>query len=129
MVNAIHLARLIGETGPLSDFAHWRPLLRYAGLNLCMRQSGQYQGRNTISKKGRPRLRKILAQIVWPLLRKDRLYGAYYHQKKETMPATKARTAVMRQFLKKLYGWYKSGQAFEIERYGMCLSQYAAQAA
>ncbi len=39
-----NMARLLGETGPLGDFPHWRTLMRYAGLNIRMRQSGKYQG-------------------------------------------------------------------------------------
>ena len=34
-------ARLIAETGPLSDFSSFRQLLRYAGLNLCERKSSR----------------------------------------------------------------------------------------
>ena len=60
VISAKSLARLIGETGPLGDFTSWRMLLRYAGLNIRMRQSGQYKGQYKISKKGRPLLRKIL---------------------------------------------------------------------
>ncbi len=67
VINAKNLARLIGETGPLGDFTSWRGLLRYAGLNIRMRQSGIYRGQYRITKKGRPLLRKILSQIVLPL--------------------------------------------------------------
>ena len=90
-------------TGPLSDFADWRRLMRYGGLNIRMRQSGKYQGQNKISKKGRPLMRKVLQNIALPLVRKGYLYGEYYHQKRELqkMPGTKAMTCVARHFLKK----------------------------
>ena len=117
VISAKSLARLIGETGPLSDFTSWRMLLRYAGLNIQMRQSGQYKGQYKISKKGRPLLRKILGQIVFHLVRRNGLYGEYYHRKRLSMPGHKAMTVVMRHFLRKLHGWYRSGQAFDAERY------------
>ena len=69
VISAKNLARLIAEIGPFSDFTSWRMLLRYAGLNIQMRQSGQYRGKNRISKKGRPLLRKILGQVILPLVR------------------------------------------------------------
>lgn len=125
-----NMARLLGETGPLSDFPHWRTLMRYAGLNIRMRQSGRYQGLNKISKKGRPLLRRVLQNIALPLVKKGCLYGSYYAQKKEQakMPGNKAMTCVARHFLKKFYGWYKSGEAFNKERFFSCESQIRAVA-
>jgi len=121
-----NMARLLGETGPLCDFPHWRTLMRYAGLNIRMRQSGKYQGLNKISKKGRPLLRRVLQNIALPLVRKGCLYGSYYAQKKDEakMPGNKAMTCVARHFLKKFYGWYKSGEAFNKDRFFSCESQY-----
>jgi transposase len=125
-----NMARLLGETGPLGDFPHWRTLMRYAGLNIRMRQSGRYQGLNKISKKGRPLLRRVLQNIALPLVKKGCLYGSYYAQKKDEakMPGNKAMTCVARHFLKKFYGWYKSGEAFNKERFFSCESQYKAVA-
>jgi transposase len=114
-----NMARLLGETGPLSDFPHWRTLMRYAGLNIRMRQSGRYQGLNKISKKGRPLLRRVLQNIALPLVRRGYLYGSYYAQKKDEarMPGNKTMTCVVRHFLKKFYEWYKSGEAFNKDRF------------
>ena len=129
VISAKNLARLIGETGPLGDFTSWRMLLRYAGLNIQMRQSGQYRGQNKISKKGRPRLRKILGQVILPLVRRTGLYGDYYQRKRLSMPGRKAMVAVMRHFLRKLHGWYRSGQAFDAERHFSSASCSERQAA
>lgn len=124
VITAKNLARLLGETGPLGDFGHWRPLLRYAGLNIRMRQSGKDRGHYKMSKKGRPLLRKILAQVVLPLVRRGQLYGDFYQAKKQGMPGNKAMTVIMRHFLRKLYGWDKSGQAFDRTRFFTCQSAY-----
>ena len=69
VINDKHIARLLAETGPLGDFTNWRMVMRYAGLNIRMRQSGKYSGQNKITKKGRPLLRKVVQQIVLPLVR------------------------------------------------------------
>ena len=121
-----NLARLLAETGPLSDFEHWRKLMRYAGLNLKTRQSGMFQGQNKISKKGRRLLRKVLHAIALPLVKKGCLYGAVYHKKKDEtkMPGNKAMTIVARQLLRKLYGWYRSGEAFDEQRFFTCKTRY-----
>jgi len=44
------MGRLIAESGPLSDFDHWREVLHYCGLNLYERESGTYKGETKISK-------------------------------------------------------------------------------
>lgn len=123
IITTFHLARVIAETGPLSDFNSCRKLMRFAGLNLCERQSGKYRGKTKISKKGRRLLRKALGQAVYNLTPKNNLYGDLYHKKKETMPGTKAMTALTRHFLKMLYGVYKSGKGFDKKRIFTCESQ------
>jgi transposase len=126
VINDRNMARLLGETGPLNEFAGWRAVMRYGGLNIRMRQSGRYQGLNKISKKGRSLMRKVLQHIVLPLVKKEALYGPYYARKRqeEKMPGQKAMVCVARQFLKKFYGWYRSGGAFSRERFFSCKTQY-----
>lgn len=125
-ITRFNLARLVGQTGPLRDFRSGRALLRYAGLNLRERQSGAYRGQTRLSKKGRPLLRKVLGQTIFPVLRRRFLYGPYYHRKREEgMAGTKAKVAVMRKFLCMLRSLACSGEAFDPERFRTCESQYA----
>jgi len=124
-ITLFNLTRLASQTGPLTDFGSGRALLRYAGLNLQERQSGTYRGQTRLSKKGRPLLRKILGQTIFPVLRKAMLYGPYYHRKlQEGMIAAKAKVAVMRKFLRMLHSLARSEEAFDPERFRMCESQY-----
>lgn len=124
-ITTFHLSRILAETGPVSDFTSLRKILRYAGLNLRERQSGTYRGKTKLSKKGRSTLRKVLGQVVLPLVKKTGLFGPYYHgKKKRGMSGTKAMTAVMRKFLKLFYGWYQSGGVFDLNRVFACESQY-----
>jgi transposase len=121
-----NMARFLAETGPLGEFNHWRKLMRYGGLNIRMRQSGKFMGQNKITKKGRPLLRKVLHEIALPLVKKKSLYGPAYHYKKdkEKKPGNMAMTIVSRQLLKKIYGWYRSGKAFDEKRFFTCRTQY-----
>src|SRR5262245_2444060 len=126
VITSFHLARVVAETGPLSDFLSWRQVLRFAGLNLRERQSGTYRGKNRITKKGRSLVRKIMSQIVLPLVTRTSLYRPYYHHKRkvEKMPGSKAITAVCRRFVKLLVGWYSSEKQFDQARVFVCESQY-----
>lgn len=120
-----NLARLVGQTGPLADFASKRQLLRYAGMNLRERESGTYKGQTRLSKKGRPMLRKVLGQAVFPVLRGDRLLGARYAERRERMVEQKARVAAMRKLLVAVWGAHRSAAPFDPARVHVCQSQYA----
>lgn len=127
-ITLFNLARLVGQTGPLTDFATKRQLLRYAGMNLRERESGTYKGQTRLSKKGRPMLRKVLGQTVFPVLRGDRLLGARYAERRERMAEQKARVAAMRKLLVAVWGAHRSaarGLRFDPARVHVCQSQYA----
>lgn len=127
-VTLFNLARLVGQTGPLGDFGSKRQLLRYAGMNLRERESGTYKGQTRLSKKGRPLLRKVLGQAVFPVLRGDRLLGERYAERRERMPEQKARVAAMRKLLVMVWGAQRSaaaGVAFDPARVHRCQSEYA----
>ena len=124
-ISLFNLARIVGETGPLKDFPNKRALLRYAGLNLRERKSGQYKGQTRISKKGRVLLRKILGQTTFPLLRQHHIYGPYYHERLgQGKTELKVKVAVMRKFLVLLYAMHQSGARFDLARFALCQSQY-----
>jgi len=130
LIADMRLAGRLAEGGPLAAFGGWGEVMRSAGLNLKTRQSGKFQGQNKISKKGRPLLRKVLQGIALCLVKRGRLYGDYYHGKKDqaNMPGNKAMTIVARQLLKKIYGWSRSGKAFDEKRFFICKSRYAEMA-
>lgn len=120
------LCRLVAEIGPPDDFRTIPQLMRYAGLNLCERQSGKWRGRTTISRRGRSEIRYVLNLMALPLIGRKKLFGDYYWKKKEQdkMPGQKAITCVMRKLLKMFFGWYRSGCDFDQQRVFMMASQY-----
>lgn len=125
-LDAAMMGRLIGESGPLTDFDHWRELLHYCGLNLYERESGTYKGETKISKKGRSRLRKVLGQAAFALTQGEGPFARYYRRKRtEGMKHWKSLVAVMRKLCKVLYGLARSGAAYDPARVHTCESQYA----
>ncbi len=100
--------------------------MRYAGLNLCERQSDKWRGRTMISRRGRSELRYVLNLMALPLIRRKKLFGDYYWKKKEEdkMPGEKAMTCVMRKILKMFFGWYHSECEFDRRRVFLMASQY-----
>jgi transposase len=124
-VSQVNLARIIGETGPLKDFDHYLQIIRFSGLSLRQKQSGKFKGKNKISKKGRSRLRMILNQSIFHLIKKDRVFGELYHRKKaEGMPGTKAMTVVSRKLVSILFALSRRGTLYDPQRLFKCESQY-----
>src|SRR5256885_6289887 len=110
----------------LNDFKTVSQLLRYAGMNLRPNQSGEHRGKERQAKRGRARLRAVLAQAILKLVVGTQLYGPYYHEKKAAgMPGAVAMTAVARKFLKLLFGLNRSGQAFDPARVFKSHNEYA----
>lgn len=118
VVTACGLARLFAEVGPLDDFDSWRQVLKFGGLNLRERKSGRFVGQNKITHKGRPQVRRVVMQMILPLVRRQELFGSYYAQKTtvQKMPGPKAMTAVARKFVKMIWGWSRAETAFDAAR-------------
>lgn len=122
----VALARFLGESGPLSGYVSWRQLLRVGGVNLRERKSGKYVGKTMIARTGRALFRAIINQMALPLVKRGRLYGAWYHHKTgvQKMPGKKAMTAVSRKIVKMIWGWYQSGTAFDATRVFTCQAEH-----
>lgn len=125
-LNPLIMARILAETGPLKDFKHPRALLRYAGLNLKMRQSGKFEGKRKISKKGRILLRKVLYQAVFSnLLKEGKMYHELHKKKsKELGSGMKSITCLMRKLLKTILGVARSKEDFDKSRVFICAFEY-----
>lgn len=83
-------------------------LVAFVGLDVVHKQSGTWQGRERLSKKGNPYLRKLLYQMAWGLKSYHPVYQAYYHKKykQEGCHYSTALLAVARKFLRFLFAYY-----------------------
>lgn len=63
-VGVISGSILLSEIGDFEDYRSYKQILKLAGLNLVLRDSGNFHGARRISKRGRALLRKVLFQIV-----------------------------------------------------------------
>lgn len=72
---AVVVTLLSGKT-----FTDRDQVVAFAGLDVASRQSGQWQGREKISKRGNAYLRKVLFQMAWGLKQHNPVYRAYYLQ-------------------------------------------------
>lgn len=97
-VGVVTAATLLGECGDLDDYPSTRELLKFCGLNLVSSSSGQYQGRNRISKRGSRLARHQLYLLAGRLARWDGAWREDYDrlrgrgaEKKEALVALSRR--------------------------------------
>src|SRR3989344_1786907 len=88
-------------------FTHRDELVAFAGLDVMARRSGSWRGKERLSKRGNPYLRKTLYHIAWGLSRYEPTYSAYYkHLRARGKHYTTSLIAVARKFLRFLFAWY-----------------------
>ncbi len=69
---------------------------KYAGFELVENSSGKHKGRTTISKRGRKKLRKIIYQVVLPLIQNNKEFRSIYdYYRKRIKNPLKGRQAMI----------------------------------
>jgi transposase len=77
-IGLITTAVILGETGGLSNYDHARAVLKLAGLNVYVVQSGKWEGAHRIAKRGRSLLRKALYLAALRLIKKGAALHEFY---------------------------------------------------
>lgn len=104
-VQAVTAATFIGSVGNVQAYESSRQILRLAGLSLVEASSGTHKGKERISKRGRPVLRRHAYIFALRCVRK----GGLFREEFEAMVArnggikVKALAALSRQVLKIMY--------------------------
>lgn len=78
-IGTITVAGILAETGDLSMYRHGRQVLRLAGLHLGEDSSGKHKGKVSITKRGRPGLRKFLYLAVLHLVVNNEEFRKLHH--------------------------------------------------
>lgn len=99
-------ARILGETGPLADFAQVLAVLKHAGLNLYASSSGKRTPERVvyrITKRGRSRLRHLLYFAALRLVQEGGVFHADYRRLVDRgVVKLRAVVAMMRKLLRVL---------------------------
>ncbi len=77
-VGVITVAGFIAEVGDIRRFKSPKQIQKYAGLELVENSSGKHKGRSRISKRGRQKLRRILFQVMIPILARNKEFREIY---------------------------------------------------
>jgi transposase len=88
------VAALFAEAGDLGQYVHGRQLLRLAGLHLGEDSSGKHHGQIVITKRGRSRLRKVLYQCVFSLVKNNTEFRMLHQRNVEEKKMKKVKSLI-----------------------------------
>lgn len=119
-VGIVTIAGFLSETGDISRFTSPKQIQKLAGLELRENSSGKHKGRSSISKRGRKRLRKILFQVVLPLIRSNvefrKVYEYYTTRIQNPLKSKQAMIAVACKLIRVFYAILTKGTTYDAHK-------------
>ena len=119
-VGYMSMIGIIAETGDLNNYDHAKQVLKMSGLSLKETSSGQKKGKKSISKRGRPLLRRNLKLIGITLVGKNsffmQLHNYYTTQRENKLTKLISINAIIRKFVYILMALVKKKESFDEEK-------------
>ena len=116
-VGTVTIAGFIAEIGDVRRFKSPKQIQKYAGLELVESSSGKHKGKTRISKRGRRKLRKILYQVMIPLLARNKefreIYDYYITRVKNPLKRRQAMVAVSCKLIRVFYAILTKGMDYD----------------
>ena len=116
-VGVITIAGFIAEVGDIRRFKSPKQIQKYAGLELVENSSGKHKGKSRISKRGRRKLRRILYQVMIPLLARNKefreIYDYYITRVKNPLKRRQAMIAVGCKLIRVFYAVLTKGVGYD----------------
>lgn len=79
----------LAEVGTIGSFRSWKSLIAYAGLDPTVHQSGKFEGKSRISKRGNRHLRRVVWIMTGSVISHNRVFKEYFLKKKAEGQAPK----------------------------------------
>jgi len=107
-------ASIMAEIGDINNFKSGVKLVAFAGLDPKLRQSGKYQGRTPISKRGSKYLRNAIWQSSMVAARVNPMFKKIYQNKRDKGKSHRyAVTATANKMTKVIYSVMKNKRSFK----------------
>jgi hypothetical protein len=106
---------IISELGDITYFSNEKKLIKFAGVNPCVYESGTYSMTHTrLEKKGSKYLRKTLYQIIDSVIRFNPIFQAFYQKKISQGKSYRcAQGHCIRKLLRIIYKILSTGEGFD----------------
>ena len=120
-VGIITVAGFLAEVGDIRRFTSPKQIQKLAGLEPKENSSGKHKGRASISKRGRRKLRRLLFQVVLPLIRSNEdfreVYTYYTTRKDNPLKGMQAMIAVSCKVIRIFYALLTHGLDYSSTRF------------
>lgn len=122
-VGLITVAGFLSEVGDIRRFDSPKQIQKLAGLELKENSSGKHHGRSSISKRGRKRLRKILFQVMLPMIQNNaefcEIYQYFTTRQKNPLTGKQAIIAAGCKLIRVFYAILKHGMDYDPQKLRM----------
>jgi len=99
----------LAEVGDFRLFSSHKHLIAFAGLDPSIHQSGKFEGKSRISKRGNRHLRHLIYLMTSRVVRQDNQFKVYYKKRRaEWLPFKKAIMATAHKLLRVIFAMLSS---------------------
>lgn len=106
----------LAEVGDYKAFSSYKHLIAFAGLDPSIHQSGKFEGRSKISKRGNRHLRHLSYLMTTCVVRLDNIFREYYLRRRaEGLPYKKAILATAHKLLRVIFTMLTNRTTFQLK--------------
>jgi transposase len=106
----------LAELGDIRDFSSHKHVIAFAGLDPAVYQSGQYEGKGKISKRGNKHLRRVIFLMTMCVVRSNSAFRNYFQRrKKEGLAPIKALFATSHKLIRVIFAMLSKKTLFQKE--------------
>jgi transposase len=88
-INKRTATSFLAEIGCISNYASYKKLIAFAGIDPTVYQSGKFEGVSRISKRGNRHLRRVIWLMTTSVIQHNAIFRAYYMKKRSEGQAFK----------------------------------------
>ena len=115
-IGALSARILANELGDMSQFNNVKGLYSFMGLTPSEYSSGEHKRLGHITRQGRPVLRKILIQVAWFAIKKDKRLNKFFENVSKRSGRKRAIVAVARKLIGNIRSCFISGEAYIVSK-------------
>jgi transposase len=110
-VSAIHL---LSEICDINRFSSYKKLIAYSGFDPTIYQSGNFEGKSRISKRGNRHIRRVVWIMANSVIRYNEVFRSYFIKKIEKgIPYKKVVISICHKLIRVIYSLIKNGSYFD----------------
>ncbi len=107
----------LAEIGCIGNYASYKKLIAFAGIDPTVYQSGKFQGNSRISKRGNRHLRRVIWLMTICVIQHNAIFREYFMKKRnEGQPFKKAVLATAHKLVRVIFAMFTQRTTFR----GVC---------